>query len=65
MNIEIAFSGMKGPVRDILEKSGIMKKITYNNCFMSIQEAIDTYEESKKNKEIEGKYFDYLKQTNN
>jgi SulP family sulfate permease len=65
MNIEIAFSGMKGPVRDILDKSGIMKKISYNNCFMSIQEAVIAYEESKKNKEIEVKYFDYLKQTNN
>tara|TARA_R110001583_G_scaffold122623_1_gene273933 strand:- start:5483 stop:7219 length:1737 start_codon:yes stop_codon:yes gene_type:complete len=65
MNIEIAFSGMKGPVRDILDKSGIIKKISYNNCFMSIQEAIDTFEESKKNKEIEVKYFNYLKQTNN
>ena len=62
--IEIAFSGMKGPVRDVLEKSGIMKKISYSNCFMSIQEAIDAYEERKKNKEIEGKYFKFIKQTN-
>ena len=65
LNIEIAFSGMKGPVRDVLEKSGIMKKISYTNCFMSIQEAIDAYEESKKNKEIEVKYFEFIKQTNN
>ena len=51
--------------RDVLEKSGIMKKISYTNCFMSIQEAIDAYEESKKNKEIEVKYFEFIKQTNN
>ena len=64
LNIEIAFTGMKGPVRDALEKGGIMKKISYNNCFMSIQEAVDAYEERKINKQIETKYFKYIKQTN-
>jgi SulP family sulfate permease len=64
LGIDIAFTGMKGPVRDVLEKSGIMKKISYTNCFMSIQEAVDAYEERKKNKEIEVKYFKYIKQTN-
>ena len=29
LNIEIVFSGMKGPVRDVLEKSGIMNNIGY------------------------------------
>lgn len=62
--IEIAFSGMKGPVRDILDKSEIIKKIDYSNCFMSIQEAVDVFEDRKKNKEIEVKYFEYIKQTN-
>lgn len=64
LNIDIAFTGMKGPVRDVLEKSDIMKEISYKNCFLSIQEAIDAYEEGKKNKEVERKYFDYIKQTN-
>lgn len=63
--IEIALTGMKGPVRDILEKSGIMKKISYENCFMSIQEAVDAFEDKEKNKELELKYFEYIKQTNN
>ncbi|WP_372744744.1 SulP family inorganic anion transporter [Lutibacter sp.] len=63
--IEIALTGMKGPVRDILEKSGVMKKISYQNCFMSIQEAVDAYEDKIKNKEMELKYFEYIKQTNN
>ncbi len=65
LNIEIAFSGMKGPVRDVLEKSGVMQKIRYENCFMSIQEAVDYFEDSIKNKELELKYFEYIKQTNN
>ena len=63
-NIEIAFTGMKGPVRDVLAKSGIMDKITYENCYMDIQEAIDVFEYNKQNKEIEKKYFNYIKQTN-
>ncbi|MBK5208024.1 MAG: solute carrier family 26 protein [Flavobacteriaceae bacterium] len=64
MNIDIAFTGMKGPVRDVLEKSSTMKKISYQNCFLSIQEAVDAYEEGEKNKEAGKKYFDYIKQTN-
>ena len=64
MNIDIVFTGMKGPVRDVLEKSGIMKKISYQNCFLSIQEAVDAFEEGKKSEEAGRKYFDYIKQTN-
>lgn len=63
-NIDIAFTGMKGPVRDVLEKSGIIKKIGYQNCFLSIQEAVDAFEEGKKNKETGIKFSDYIKQTN-
>ena len=64
LDIDIAFTGMKGPVRDVLDKSGIMKKIGYQNCFLSIQEAVDAFEERKKNKEIGIKFSDYIKQTN-
>lgn len=64
MHIDIAFTGMKGPVRDVLEKSGIIKKIGYQNCFLSIQEAVDAFEEVKKNKETGIKFSDYIKQTN-
>lgn len=64
LDIDVAFTGMKGPVRDVLDKSGIMKKIGYQNCFLSIQEAVDAFEERKKNKEIGIKFSDYIKQTN-
>ena len=64
LKIDIAFTGMKGPVRDALEKGGLMKKITYTNCFMSIQEAVDAYEERKKNQQAEIKHGKYIKQTN-
>ena len=64
LNIDIAFTGMKGPVRDVLENSGIIKKIGYQNCFLSIQEAVDAFEEGKKNMGTGIKFSDYIKQTN-
>jgi len=62
--IDIAFTGMKGPVRDVLQNAGVMRKIKYENCFMSIQEAVDAFENNKNSREIGGKYFKYVKQTN-
>jgi SulP family sulfate permease len=64
MNIDIAFTGMKGPVRDVLQKAGVMRKIKYENCFMSIQEAVDAFEKNKTSREITGDNFKYVKQTN-
>lgn len=64
LQIEIAFTGIKGPVRDALEKGGIMNKISYDKCFMSIQEAVDAFEEHKKSKSIDPKFTKYIKQTN-
>lgn len=64
MGIDIAFTGMKGPVRDVLQNAGIMRKIKYENCFMSIQEAVDAFETNKNSREIGGKYYKYVKQTN-
>ena len=64
--IKIAFTGLKGPVRDAINKSGLIKKIGVEHCFMSIQEAVDCYKnkcldidkkEDKKNKK-------YISQTN-
>lgn len=62
--IDIAFSGIKGPVRDVLQKAGIMRKIKYENCFMSIQDAVDAFEKNKTSREIAGDNFKYVKQTN-
>ena len=44
LEVIVAFTGLKGPVRDALGHSGLIKKIKYDHCFMSIQEAIDSYE---------------------
>ncbi len=63
-NIEVAFTGLKGPVRDIMNKSGFMKKVGDDHFFMSIQEAIDCYEAMCINDPKEKKYQKYIKQTN-
>jgi SulP family sulfate permease len=57
--IKVFFTGIKGPVRDIMFKSGFMKKINTNNFFMSIQEAVDFYEEQKENNGLE-KYINQV-----
>lgn len=63
-NIKLVFTGLKGPVRDTLTKSGLMNKIGENNTFMSIQEAVDCY----KNKCLENSnshnFKRYVQQTN-
>jgi len=64
LDIDIAFTGMKGPVRDVLEKSEIMKEISYKKCFMSIQEAVDDFDKKANSKENEHNYIKYVKQTN-
>ena len=43
-NIEIAFTGVKGPVRDAMAKGGIVEVLKNDHFFMSVQEAVDCYE---------------------
>jgi len=61
-NIEVVFTGLKGPVRDVINKSGLITKIGYDRCFMSIQEAVDCYNTSCKNSNAEHKFQDFIKQ---
>ncbi|MEN8187965.1 MAG: solute carrier family 26 protein [Bacteroidota bacterium] len=62
--ISIAFTGLKGPVRDTLAKSGLMKKIRFDHCFMSIQEAVDCYDQMCMSKSKKYSYQEYTKQIN-
>jgi len=63
-NIDVYFTGIKGPVRDKLIRSGFMKKVKAEYFFMSLQEAVNYYE-SLKNKSKRGNKFEkYIKQTN-
>lgn len=58
--IKVYFTGIKGPVRDVMFKSGFMRKINSNNFFMSIQEAVDYYEEQSNTTYLK----DYTNQAN-
>ena len=62
--ISIAFTGLKGPVRDSLVKSGLMKKIQFDHCFMSIQEAVDYFEKISLKKKKGYSFQEYIKQVN-
>jgi len=64
LNIKIYFTGIKGPVRDAFVKSGLMEKIGFQNCFMSIQEAVDYYHLIKSEESTEFKFKQYIQQTN-
>ncbi|MCF6168840.1 solute carrier family 26 protein [Lutibacter sp.] len=50
--IDIYFTGLKGPVRDTIYKSNIIQNIGQEHCFMSIQEAIDHYKNKTVNENI-------------
>ena len=60
-NITIAFTGLKGPVRDKMIQSGFMDKANEDLFFMSIQEAVDWYATGLK----KDNFHKYLKQKNN
>ena len=62
--ITIVFTGLKGPVRDTLVKSKLMKKIRYDHCFMSIQEAVDCYENNCFESGQNYSFQQYTKQSN-
>lgn len=60
-HVQMAFTGLKGPVRDKMVKSGLMKKIGEKFFFMSIQEAVDFYETGLKKR---NKFAEYTSQAN-
>ena len=62
--VNVVFTGLKGPVRDTLKKSGLIKKICEKNCFMSIQEAVDCYKNDCMNNPNKMKFKEYIEQTN-
>jgi len=64
LNIAVAFTGLKGPVRDALVNSRLMKKIRYDHCFMSIQEAVDCFEKMCLQLPKKYNYQEYIKQSN-
>jgi len=62
--VEIAFTGLKGPVRDTINKSELIQKIGVDHCFMSIQEAVDCFKNKCISVTTEKKFENYVNQTN-
>jgi len=62
--IELTFAGLKGPVRDAMAKSKLMKKIRYDHCFMSIQEAVDCFQNNCFDLPKNYSFQEYTKQSN-
>ena len=62
--IELALTGLKGQVRDALVKSKLMKKIRYDHCFMSIQEAVDCFQNNCFELPANYSFQQYTKQSN-
>lgn len=63
-SIDVYFSGVKGPVRDKLIRSGFMSKADENHFFMSIQDAVDSFENAHKKGVKNVKFKKYIKQAN-
>ena len=62
--IILVFTGLKGPVRDALVKSKLMKKIRYDHCFMSIQEAVECCKKDGFETPTNYTFQEYTKQAN-
>ena len=63
-NVNVFFTGIKGPVRDKMIKSGFIKKMKEDHFFMSIQEAVDGYEALSNNDPKDKKFKKYIDQSN-
>ena len=60
-NIRLFITNVKGPVRDVMAKSGLTQKVGSEHFFMSIQAAVDAYfSEVQSDK----KFTKYVNQTN-
>lgn len=63
-NVDVFYTGIKGPVRDKMIRSGFMQKASEDHFFMSIQEAVDAYKSPSSDGQNGDKFIKYVKQTN-
>lgn len=63
-NCQLLFTGVKGPMRDALAKGHLVSKIGADNFFMSVQEAVDAYDERKTIEGAGNEYKEFTLQTN-
>ena len=63
MGVELFFTGVKGPVRDALQRGQLIEKIGLDNFFMCVQDAVDHFDEHG-SKEVETEFQEYTLQSN-
>ena len=64
LGIDLYFTGVKGPVRDAMVKGHLFEKIGEKNFFMSVQEAVDCYNDACKQDGRPDQLKDYVVQSN-
>ena len=62
-HIQVTFTGVKGPVRDIMENFQLIKKIGSDQLFMSVQEAVDHIDRVN-SPASKAEFQEYILQTN-
>ncbi|MBT8252955.1 MAG: STAS domain-containing protein, partial [Bacteroidia bacterium] len=62
--VKVFFTGIKGPVRDVMMRSGFTEKVRPDHFFMSIQEAIDFYKKQSNVRITNGQLDEYINQVN-
>ena len=63
-NIEVYFSGVRGPVRDQMESSGIVEEHGHHRFFMNQQMAVDYIDNPDPDKKGQKPYASNTLQTN-
>ena len=56
------FTGVRGPVRDVMDRSGLIGKIGSHSFFMNVHDAVQWYDDSKDHSEYPG--YAYTLQSN-
>jgi SulP family sulfate permease len=61
--VEVCFTGVKGPVRDKMKQSGFTDKVGCDHFFMSIQEAVDCFNDACLTESQGQKFQDFVIQS--
>ena len=64
LKIELYFTGVKGPVRDAMVRGKLMGKIGERGFFMSVQQAVNYFDQKESGLKKDGDFFEYTSQVN-
>lgn len=63
-NVQIFFTDLKGPVRDLFKKSGLTDRLGMDVFYMSIQQGVDSFNNQKGQIKTEREHVAFISQTN-